>query len=136
MKTLTKKQEARVELFNSVSWLCMDACWMFSIKFLCYTFIVPTVITGLLLFIFVKGLTIKMANLGILSWSLMNIFWMCSEFFEESRLMNVAYACFFIGSGLIAYSVLSNPQLKRGLFKRMGAFRSFVKKGQAQRRRR
>lgn len=127
MKTLTKKQEDRVELFNSVSWLCMDACWMFSLKFLCYTFIVPTVITGLLLFFFVKGVSIKIANLGILSWSLMNIFWMCSEFFENKNFLFVAYGFFFLGSGMIAYSVFSNPKMKKGLVKRVSAFRNFVR---------
>ena len=128
MKKLTKPQEEKFELMNSVSWLCLDACWMFSLKPLCFTLIFPTVITGLILFVGVKTISLKLANLGILSWSVMNIFWMCSEFFEMKSLLYLAYGCFFLGSALISYVVATNPKIKKDLIKRVSALRSFAKR--------
>lgn len=128
MKALTKIQEEKVEIFNSVSWLCLDACWMFSLKPLCYTMMIPTVLSGLLLFIGVKALSLKLANLGILSWSLMNIFWMCSEFLENKDLMWFAYGFFALGAGLILFVITNSPKTKQVLVKRIAAIRNLVKK--------
>ena len=128
MKYLSKKQEEKVELINCASWLCLDAGWMFGLQILCYGLIIPTLITGFILILGVKGLSLKLANGGIFLWSMMNILWMGSEFLEMDSLLYVAYGCFFIGSGLVLGVLLLRPDIKKPLIKRLGVIRSFAKK--------
>lgn len=124
MKKLSKKQEVTVETYQCVSWLLLDACWMFNFKILCFTLVVPTVFTGFILIIGVKAFSLKMANLGILGWSLMNIFWMSSELLETPWLLYIAYGFFSLGVALVGYTTYTRKDIRLKVSTRLGALRA------------
>jgi hypothetical protein len=65
-----------LDTLNSMSWFMMDAFWMLEKTSLGKIFVLPTILSGLLLLYIEKRRTVFWINLAINSWIWMNTFWM------------------------------------------------------------
>jgi hypothetical protein len=64
---------------NSLCWFAADASWMLGVVSLGLFFMIPTIISGILLLYIEKRKPVIFINVAINCWILMNSFWMLSE---------------------------------------------------------
>ena len=81
-----------LDTLNSVSWFFMDAFWMLEKTSFGKIFVLPTIVSGLLLLYIEKRRTVFWINLAINSWIWMNTFWM----YERLALARISF-----GFGLV-----------------------------------
>ncbi len=76
-----------LDTLNSVSWFMMDAFWMLEKTSLGKVFVLPTILSGILLLYIEKRRTVFWINLAINSWIWMNTFWM----YERLALARISF---------------------------------------------
>jgi len=80
-----------VETIGSVSWLAMDAAWLFAWNTLAAGLAVPCVVANLLLFRYTKTSKAGMAVTASMNgWLLMNVAWMLGDVWEKPNLLVAA----------------------------------------------
>lgn len=121
-KSFTQKKQSYWEITNSLSWLFLDACWMFDYEILSYVFILPTIISGIILAVKVGDINVRLTNWGVFSWSLMNVCWMCADYWKSAALLTFAKGLFPLGLVLIAIA-LYRSQNKKDILNQFKRFR-------------
>jgi hypothetical protein len=72
-----------IDTINSISWLVMDALWMFNLPKVGLLFGIPALLTGIILFYRERNQASNWINLATICWITMNIFWMLSDTFPS-----------------------------------------------------
>jgi hypothetical protein len=100
-----------LDTVNSISWLMMDACWMFEASTLYFMMIVPTVLSGLFLCYIERNRSLTMINIAIFNWICMNISWMFSDTFNDPAYLIMAKIFFIFGILFILFAVLTSKNV-------------------------
>jgi hypothetical protein len=104
-----------LDTLNSISWFLMDAFWMLEKTSFGKIFVLPTIVSGLLLLYIEKRRTVFWINLAINSWIWMNTFWM----FERLPLARVSF-----GFGLLCvFAAILEAKSLRETFSHFRRFR-------------
>jgi len=102
----TDKKILGIHESHVISWLLKDIFWTMKWSFMATAMVLPTI--SLAIYIFMKEKESKDSNLVLLSWLLMNIFWMLHE------LQNLPYwpVYIFMFSGILSTFSLIIKRLK------------------------
>ena len=122
-REFNQKKQTYFEITNTVSWLLMDACWMFEYSYLSYLFIIPTVLSALVLCLKVPNLSVRLANIGLLFWVVMNVLWMISDYQSNDQLLIIAKSLLPVGLIIILIALYRSQNKKEVL----NSFRRFNK---------
>jgi hypothetical protein len=122
-RAFNQKKQSYFEITNSISWLLMDACWMFEYIWASYFFILPTIISAIVLCVKVPSPSVRLANTGLLFWVVLNVLWMIADYTSNSQLLSVAKVLFPVGLLIILFALFRSQNKKEIL----NSFRRFHK---------
>lgn len=111
-----------LDTLNSLSWFCMDACWMIGLYPMAFLLAPIVVISALLLSLIDRRPAVIAINAGILSWVFMNITWMISDVGDKDFWLLLSRCFFALGLITIGCAVALSDNL-RATFSHFRRFR-------------
>jgi hypothetical protein len=94
----------KIDVINSISWLLMDAFWMFALPKAGLFFALPAIMTGWFLFFRDRRRSALWTNVSTNCWITMNVLWMLSDSYpaHEFGFLTAAKVALFIGMICVA----------------------------------
>lgn len=101
-----------LDTVNSITWFFADALWMLEAHIPATLFIIPTILTGLLLLYIEKRLPVTFINISINCWIWMNTLWMVSDSYNQPQLLFYSKVLFALGIIFILVSAFASKNLR------------------------